>query len=215
MNPSRFVPRHWLYLPLSLYAAALWCQPASAQSGGAVTLYANRDYKGTSASFRVDTPDLRGYGLNDKVSSIRVPAGQTWEICQDINYGNRCQVITRSIADLHSIGWGDRVSSLRRVRSSGPGRGYPPPGSGQGAGITVFADPEFKGESATFRQDTPDLRGYALNDKISSVRISPGQTWEVCQDINYGNRCQVISNSIANLRSIGWDNRISSLRRLR
>src|SRR5437764_459235 len=50
-------------------------------------------------------------------------------------------------------------------------------------GITVFTNPNFTGQSVTFRDDTPDLRGYSLNDKISSLEITDGQSWEVCQDI--------------------------------
>ena len=65
-----------------------------------------------------------------------------------------------------------------------------------GTGITVYANPNFRGQSATFRTDTPDLRAYSLNDKISSMDIPNGEAWEVCQDINYANRCQVFSGSV-------------------
>ena len=41
-------------------------------------------------------------------------------------------------------------------------------------GITVYSNPNFRGESATFRNDTPDLRGYGLNDKVSSIDIPNG-----------------------------------------
>src|SRR3954471_24974160 len=81
-------------------------------------------------------------------------------------------------------------------------------------GVTVYTNPNFTGESVSFRNDTPDLRGYSLNDKISSIDIPNGESWEICQDINYGNRCQIISGSISNLNSIGWNDRISSLRRV-
>jgi hypothetical protein len=83
-----------------------------------------------------------------------------------------------------------------------------------GGGITVFTNPNFGGQSATFREDVPDLRGYSLNDKISSIEITDGQSWEVCQDINFGNRCQVFSGSVSDLRQMGWNDRISSLRRV-
>src|SRR5437870_2983457 len=81
-----------------------------------------------------------------------------------------------------------------------------------GAGITVFTNPNFGGESVSFRDDTPDLTAYKLNDKISSLEITDGESWEVCQDVNYGNRCQVFSGSVSDLRSMGWNDRISSLR---
>jgi beta/gamma crystallin len=86
---------------------------------------------------------------------------------------------------------------------------------GGGGGITVYADPNFSGKSATLRGDTPDLRAYGLNDKISSFDIPNGESWEVCQDINYGNRCQVFSSSMSDLRRLGWNDTISSLRPVR
>src|SRR5438874_8594870 len=93
--------------------------PASAQSrrnaGRGITVYADPDLRGQSMTIRDDIPDLRGYGLNDKISSIEVPNGESWEMCQDINYGNRCQVISGSVSDLRGMGWNDRISSLRRV----------------------------------------------------------------------------------------------------
>ena len=189
---------------------------ASAQFRGGVTVFADEDFGGESASFRDDTPDLVGYDLNDKISSIRVSPGESWEVCQDINYGNRCQVINRNIPNLRSIGWNDRISSLRRLGGGRSGWGRPPtyPEPGPRGGMTVFTDRDFRGESTSFREDAPDLVAYGLNDKISSIRIPSGESWEVCQDINFVNRCQIITRTISDLRSIGWDDRISSLRRV-
>ena len=78
----------------------------------------------------------------------------------------------------------------------------------------IYADPNFSGVSAVLRGDTPDLRPYNLNDKVSSIQIPVGQAWEVCQDVNFGSTCQVLSGSVADLRSNGWNDRISSLRRV-
>jgi hypothetical protein len=185
---------------------------ASAQfRGGGITVYTDPDFRGESASFRDDTPDLVAYGINDKISSIRVAPGESWEVCQDIDYANRCQIINRSIANLRTIGWDDRISSLRRLRGRfDRGRSQEPV-----RGIMVFTDRDFRGESTSFREDAADLVAYGLNDRISSIRLSPGETWEVCQDINFANRCQIVTRSIPDLRTIGWDDRISSLRRIK
>jgi len=197
--------RPWLAILLLL--ATLTPEIGLAQFGGGATVFKDPDFSGDSVTIRDDEPDLRGFGLNDEISSIRIPRGQSWEICQDIGYGNRCQVITASISDLKSIGWDDRISSLRRARVGGSR------GSATVRVLTVFTNANFEGEAASFRNDEPDLQGYGLNDEISSILIPPGESWEICQDVKYGNRCQVITRSISDLRSIGWDNRISSLRR--
>ena len=84
-----------------------------------------------------------------------------------------------------------------------------------GVGITIFRDENFRGENATFRQDVPDLRRYDFGDRITSLRVGPGEYWEACESANYRGRCQVFSGEERDLRRIGWSDRISSLRRVR
>jgi len=79
-------------------------------------------------------------------------------------------------------------------------------------GITVYEDPDFRGDSVTIRNDVPDLRQQGLNDRISSLEVDGNQAWEVCRDVNYGGGCRVFQGSIENLRSEGWNDRISSMR---
>jgi hypothetical protein len=180
-------------------------------------VYTDINFQGEVASIRDDTPDLVPYGLNDRISSIRIPNGETWEVCQDVNYANQCQVLEGSVADLRGMGWNDRISSLRRIDNGGfrDRRSY----SGiapweSGTGITVYVDINFGGQRASFRGDIPSLVLYGLNDQISSIRIPNGETWEMCQDIDYASQCQELSGSVADLRNMGWNDRISSLRRI-
>jgi hypothetical protein len=86
---------------------------------------------------------------------------------------------------------------------------------GGSVGLTVFTDPDFRGESATFRDDISDLRSVRLNDEITSLFVARGETWEVCEDANFSGRCQVVTNEESDLRPLGWNDRISSVRRLR
>ncbi|HUP41401.1 MAG TPA: beta/gamma crystallin-related protein [Vicinamibacterales bacterium] len=80
------------------------------------------------------------------------------------------------------------------------------------SGITVYEHPDFRGDSVTFRNEVPDLRQHALNDRISSIEVDGNQAWEVCRDVNYGGGCRVFQGSIDDLRSEGWNDRISSMR---
>ena len=79
-------------------------------------------------------------------------------------------------------------------------------------GITVFEDPDFRGDSITFRNEVADLRQHGLNDRISSLEVDGNQAWEVCRDVNFGGGCRVFQGSIDDLRSEGWNDRISSMR---
>ena len=51
-----------------------------------------------------------------------------------------------------------------------------------------------------------------MNDRISSLEVDGNQAWEVCRDVNFGGGCRVFQGSIENLRSEGWNDRISSMR---
>ena len=84
-----------------------------------------------------------------------------------------------------------------------------------GVGITIFAEANFGGLNANFRNDVSDLRKYGMNDRVYSLLIGRGEVWEVCQDINYKGRCQVFSGDESNLGRVGWGGLISSFRRLR
>ncbi len=83
-----------------------------------------------------------------------------------------------------------------------------------GVGITVFTDQNFRGKSSTFRHDVPDLEPRGINDKISSLRVGPGEQWEVCEHSNYSGRCVVVSGEESDLRRNSWNDVISSFRRV-
>jgi len=84
-----------------------------------------------------------------------------------------------------------------------------------GIGLTVFDDVNFRGRSATLREDTRDLDPIRLNDRISSLRVARNEAWEVCEHENYRGRCIVVSGSERDLGRAGWSNVISSARRVR
>jgi hypothetical protein len=81
-------------------------------------------------------------------------------------------------------------------------------------GLTVFADGHFRGASATLRQDASNLGQHGLNDRISSLRVAPGEQWEVCEHRNFRGRCIVVSGDEPELRTNEWSDVISSARRL-
>jgi hypothetical protein len=84
-----------------------------------------------------------------------------------------------------------------------------------GLGLEAFEDKNFNGRSATFLDDTPDLRTTGMSSRISSLRIANGQTWQVCTGINYTGRCQVFSGNESDLaKRTGWNDAIMSLRRV-
>ena len=188
---------------------------ASAQGrrfgAGGITVFADPNYRGASATFRTDTPDLRPYQLNDKPSSIDIAPGEVWEVCQDTNYANRCVTLSGSVSDLHSIGWNDRISSLRRVQS-GYNRGQSqgtysyPANAGR---LILFDGVGYRGASRTVTSDAGNLGSFGT--RVRSVEILGG-SWELCDNAAGRGRCITLSRSVPDLSNVGLNGRITSVR---
>jgi hypothetical protein len=84
-----------------------------------------------------------------------------------------------------------------------------------GVGLRVFEHADFSGQSATLTRDTPDFRSIGMNGIVSSLRVAGRDVWEVCEGRNYSGRCEVVSGTESDLRAHGWNDRISSARRVR
>ena len=193
-----------LVLALCLTGASVSAQSRRYDNGG-ITVFSDPNFRAESATFRNDTPDLRGYGLNDKVSSIDVPNGESWEICQDINYGNRCQVVPGSISNLRDMGWNDRVSSLRRVNGRYGNQG------GWGGifnrrtseSLRFYDRTDFRGASTVVTSDRTDM---SFVGRPRSVEVTGG-AWQLC---DRSGRCATITRDVSDLSQIGLRDRLQS-----
>ncbi len=97
--------------------------------------------------------------------------------------------------------------------NGGPGNGGPGGGWGGRNSITVYEDANFRGASATFNGEMPNLGRRQLNDNISSMQMNG--TWEVCTDPYFRGTCQTFTGDVRNLNSSMVNDRISSLRPVR
>lgn len=202
------------FLRLLLATAAvtvLFAQPAPLAAGqrgarargGAgvgITVYEDENFRGRSATFRNDVPDLgRAAGMNDRITSLRIPRGESWEVCENNNYGGRCQVFSASTANV-GRGWNDRISSLRRVRGNGGGGFRPPmPGPGGRGRIVLFSERGFRGRSVSVSGSESYLA--AFNDRAQSVQVFGG-AWQLCEDSEFRGRCVTVSSNVADLGSL-------------
>src|SRR5262245_43208081 len=85
---------------------------------------------------------------------------------------------------------------------------------GADVGLSVYSDDNFRGRSATFRGDVPNMAPYGLNDRISSLRVGRNEVWEVCDASYYRGRCATVRGWESNLGRSGLEDRISSARRI-
>jgi len=201
-------------LSLPLFEGSAFAQARRYGTNG-ITVFTNPNFGGQSATFREDTPDLRGYNLNDKISSLEIPNGEAWEVCQDINFGNRCQVFTGNVPDLRQMGWSDRISSLRRVNGGFGNRGYGNYGNGPYTNAPynnrnnqlVFYDrPNFRGNTTMVTNQSANLGGRTNNGSVE-VR---GGAWQLCDTAG---RCATVTRSVSNLNQLGLG-RIASARQV-
>ena len=213
-----------------LVGVSLFSVTASAQSrrngnfaANEPVVYADPNFSGVRVVLRGDTADLRSYNLNDKVSSIEIPAGQAWEVCQDVNFGSTCQTLRGSVADLRTMGWDDRISSLRRVdgafRNGSRNGAYPGdstnggfrnPGYRNGGG--VFSQPQASQDLVFF--DRTGYRGATYNqgslgNRTARSVVVRGGTWQLC---DRAGRCATINQSVSDLSRLGLNGQITSVR---
>lgn len=207
-----------------ILAVSAFSLDASAQQRGrgysgysGVTVYEHPDFRGTSVTFRTEVPDLREHGLNDRISSLEVDGNQAWEVCRDVNFGGGCRVFQGPIDDLRAEGWNDRISSMRAV---GFARGNNNRGGGwlgnprdnrntRNSRLVLYDRPNFRGDGRDVLNSATNLG--SVGDRARSVQVYGG-TWELCEGAFRNARCVTVSQSVPDLRSLGFRNGVSSAR---
>jgi hypothetical protein len=175
------------------------------QMGGTITIWADANFRGQSATLRGPTPDLRQYGLNNNISSMRIAQGQSWEACEQPNFGGRCQVFTGNVRDLGSTSWNDKISSLRPVRTNVSGGNVvgprPPGGPGYVAPAVIqmrlFPRPNFAGQVYAITGPMAQTGGVVAVSALVQGR------WLVCDGRQFTGKCQMISDNVSDVRRIG------------
>ena len=80
------------------------------------------------------------------------------------------------------------------------------------AQITFYEDEDFRGRSFAASNWVSDFDRYGFNDRASSAVVRSGR-WEVCEHVRFEGRCAVLQpGNYDSLRSMGMDDRISSVR---
>lgn len=80
------------------------------------------------------------------------------------------------------------------------------------AQITFYEKEGFRGRVFSTGAPVTNFSNSGFNDRASSVVVESGR-WEVCEDARYEGRCVIlVKGSYDSLRSIGMDNRLSSVR---
>lgn len=171
-----------------------------AMGGVGITVFKDRNFRGTSATYTRDMPSLSSVGFNRNISSLRVGPGERWEICDQPNYRGRCVVVYDEESNLGANNWDNKIASFRRVS----GGTTPNPGPSNPY-IVLFDQVNYRGNPTNYNGPTGNI-----NRRARSVTIGSG-SWELCDGYNYSGRCQTVTISQANLANIGLS-RVRSVR---
>ena len=103
-----------------------------------------------------------------------------------------------------------------RLSCGGPS-GPPPWSNGcrrnETAGLIVYENPDYKGARQELCDSSPNLAGSGLDDEITSVRVLKG-TWLLCAGRDFNGQCWTVSADTANLKDMGANDKVSSIRRI-
>jgi uncharacterized protein YcfJ len=81
------------------------------------------------------------------------------------------------------------------------------------ASITFYEREGFEGRSFTTARQLGNFERAGFNDRASSVVVSRGERWEVCEDARFDGRCVVLRpGNYPSLAAMGLNDRVSSTR---
>ncbi len=173
-----------------------------------IVLYSGPNYTGQSITLRDGANNLRNLRFNDRARSIRVYGRGSWRVCQHRDFGGACMQVADDMPYI-SGGMSAEISSVAPDDNANR-RGTRPR-----EGVWLYDGREFEGRRFDAIYDVPNLDREGFNDRADSIIVARGETWEVCEHANYRGRCEIVdSERIPNLAQYGFQNRISSMRRV-
>ncbi len=173
-----------------------------AMGGIGLTVFKDRNFRGSSATYTSDIPNLSSAGFSRNISSLRVGPNEQWQICDQPNYRGTCVVVYGEESDLRKNNWDNRIQSFRRI--SGGGGGTTPPTSNPY--IVLYDQPNYRGMPTNYGGPASNL-----NRRAQSVTVGSG-TWEFCDGPNFTGRCITLERSTPNLATVGMNRRVASVR---
>lgn len=121
----------WVFASVTVLSTEAPAQDPRLIGGGpGITVFEDRNFRGETATYQNNVPSLP-WRLNNRISSIRVGAGEQWQVCDQANYRGQCITISGEESNLARNNWDNRISSMRRISGGGGGGVFPPVGGGQ------------------------------------------------------------------------------------
>jgi uncharacterized protein YcfJ len=194
-------------LPMNAYlksALTLAGAVLASQSVAQVTFFEQDNFRGRSFSTESQVGNFDRYGFNDRASSA-VVARETWEVCEDVQFGGRCTVLPPGqYPSFRAMGLNDRVSSVRALRNIPPAAVTPQ--------VTFYENENFTGRSFATDKLVRNFARNQFSDRASSVVVAGGP-WELCENNQFRGRCVVLRpGQYPSMTAMGLNDRVSSVR---
>ena len=201
-------------------SAQSWGRPRVPSAG--VCFYEDIDFGGRyfCAGVGSSMEHVSG-GADDEISSIRVFGNAEVTVFRDSNFRGSSRRFDADVSDLRSSGFNDRVTSYHvAFRGSSQGGNW-----GDGGGGPVWGRPAVPSTGACFYEDinfggryfcvrfgesAPRVPG-GTDDEISSLRIFGNGEVTVYRDSNFRGASRRFDANVTDLRSMGLNDRITSL----
>ncbi len=178
--------------------------------GDGALLFEDAGLRGRGMRVDRDIADLGRTPLgNDRLSSIKVARGCWVTLFRDAGFRGERIEVRRTIDHLGETRLGnDQASSIQVDCNRDPmdGHGF--------RGAVLYRDSGFRGRAEVFEDDDSDLGNNAIgNDRVSSVRVSPGCEVTLYRDSRFRGRSMVVDRDVASLErtTLGNDS-VSSVR---
>ena len=189
-------------LVICALGATMMISAQEREMGGlGITVFADANFRGKSATFQHNVPNLAHQGFDNMISSLRIGPGEQWEVCDQANYRGRCVVVSGEERNLSNNSWNNIISSFRRV-----GGNVPPPPPPDPGYIVLFDRPNYQGNPTNYNAAAPNL-----HRRSGSVTIGRG-VWDLCDGWNFTGRCVTLTTSVPDLGTYGVRDRVLSVR---
>jgi hypothetical protein len=159
-------------------------QPAAPeQSKAKATIYEDANYQGASQELTEGSYDIASLKIgNDRLSSLRVPAGLKVTLYEHANFSGRSKVLTQ---DTSWIGddFNDITSSIKVEKIAATS-----------LKATIYEDSNYQGASQELTEGSYDMASLKIgNDRLSSLRVPAGLKVTLYEHANFSGRSKVLT----------------------
>lgn len=181
------------------------------QNSDAAVVYDNSDYNGLMFPLKVgEYSNLSKQSwLNDKITSVKINQGYQLIVYEHGDFKGKNTKITESQANLKSLKWNDKISSIQVERLSKESMVENENELIDG-NVYVYVESYFAGKYKAYNA-TKVNKLVEFNDQFSSIRVNNDYQVTIYEHSDFKGKNVTITESLANLKMIKWNDKVSSL----